>query len=73
MACISIPNGIVCVSDGFYRFRLRDGTCVFMEWHHYIGPLFSWDRAGNREIDDWYMNPMICEALEWFQGRGNRA
>ena len=56
-----------------WRLPLGTGGRVFMEWHHYFGPSFWRDRACTREIVTWYEDPEICAALEWFQGRGNRA
>ena len=64
--------GWVCFSP-FYRLRLEDGTCVFMDWHSYCGPTFYRDRAQNRPIEDWYEFPLICKALDWFVERGHRA
>ena len=64
--------GFVCVSP-FYRLRLEDGTCVFMEFHRYCGPTFYRDRATTRDIPEWYDNPLICKALDWFVARGHRA
>jgi hypothetical protein len=56
-----------------YRLPLASGGRVFMEWHNWIGPSFYRDRACMREIEDWYEQPEICAALEWFQGRGKKA
>lgn len=72
MTCIKIEHGYVCVSP-FFRLPLADGTRVFMSWHNYLGPMFFRDRDERREIEDWYDNPLICDALEWFTGRGCRA
>lgn len=72
MPCIRIPNGIITLTD-FYRLRLSDGTCVFMDWHWYCGPTFFRDKGQMREIDNWWENPLICDALDWFTGRGKRA
>jgi hypothetical protein len=72
MTCYRIPNGFVCVSPS-YRLRLEDGAHVFMAWHHYCGPTFYRDKLERREIDEWWVNPLICKALDWFQGRGNKA
>jgi hypothetical protein len=55
------------------RLPLAGGGRVFMEWHCYFGPSFFRDRACLREIDDWYTNPEICAALDWFQQRGKIA
>lgn len=72
MACIRIPNGIITITP-LYRLRLDDGTRVFMTWHPYCGPTFFRDKHGRRLIDDWHENSLICKALEWFIGRGERA
>nr|DAH73769.1 MAG TPA: hypothetical protein [Caudoviricetes sp.] len=72
MTCIRIPGGIITLY-GFFRFRLEDGTCVFMSWHNYCGPIFFRDKAERREIEDWYENPLIVKALDWFMARGNKA
>lgn len=75
MSCTRLRSGgFVCVStSGFYRLRLADGTCVFMSWHHYLGPMFFKDRAERREIIDWYDNPLIEAQLDWFIERGKKA
>lgn len=72
MTCIRIPGGIMCVSP-FYRLPIEDGTHVFMDWHHYCGPTFYRDKNALRQIDEWWENPLICAALDWFQNRGNKA
>lgn len=56
-----------------YRLPLGNGRHVFMEWHRYFGPSFFRDRACMREIEDWYEQPLICAALDWFVGRGKVA
>lgn len=63
MTCVRIPGGIVCLSP-FFRLRLTDGSC---------GPTFFRDRAARRMIDEWWDNPAICAALDWFIQRGKRA
>lgn len=72
MTCIRIPGGIINLNDS-YRLRLDDGTCVFMSWHHYCGPEFYRDRSERRYIDEWWENPLIVKALDWFVGRGEKA
>ena len=72
MTCIRIPGGIITLNDS-YRLRLEDGTCVFMSWHHYCGPVFYRDRSERRYIDEWWENPLIVKALDWFVGRGEKA
>ncbi len=72
MTCIRIHGGIITLNDS-YRLRLDDGTCVFMSWHHYCGPEFYRDRSERRYIDEWWENPLIVKALDWFTGRGNKA
>ena len=66
-------TGFICCFDDFFRLPLADGRHVFMDWHHYLGPTFYRDRAMRRPWEDWWDNPLICAALDWFQGRGNRA
>lgn len=72
MSCTRLRGAIICHSPS-YRLRLADGTCVFMSWHHFCGPVFYRDRAETREINDWYENPLIEAALDWFIERGQRA
>lgn len=72
MTCTRVGNAIICTSPSF-RLRLTDGTCVFMEFHHYCGPMFFKDREQRREIDEWWDNDLICEALDWFLARGRKA
>jgi hypothetical protein len=72
VTCIRIPGGIITLNDS-YRLRLEDGTCVFMSWHHYCGPEFYRDRSERRYIDEWWENPLIVKALDWFVGRGEKA
>jgi hypothetical protein len=72
MTCHRISSGIVCISPSF-RLPLAAGTRVYMDWHNYCGPTFYRDKAERRIIEDWYECPLICAALGWFQGRGNRA
>ncbi|WP_238066547.1 hypothetical protein [Pseudomonas shirazica] len=55
------------------RERLADGTRVLMSWHNYLRPMFFRDRHEQREIEDWYENPLIYDALDWFCERGHRA
>lgn len=78
MGCIHglTDSGAVIHICGFspcYRLPLLDGRRVYMEWHSYLGPSFFYDRDRNRMIDDWWKDCLICRALEWFQGRGERA
>ena len=63
------------MSSFYYLFRLRlsDGGYVYMSWHDYCGPEFYKDKLALRTIDDWWENPYIVEALNWFIERGNRA
>lgn len=72
MTCIRIEHGFVCGSPSF-RLPLANGTRVFMAWHNYLGPSFFRDRAERREIEDWFDNPLICDALGWFCERSYRA
>lgn len=72
MTCILMFGGIVCISPSF-RLPLSDGSRVYMDWHNYCGPTFYRDKNERRIIENWYENPLICAALDWFQARGNRA
>lgn len=72
MTCIRLDSGYVCISPSF-RLPLADGTRVYMDWHSYCGPTLYRDRAEQRIIEDWYENPLICDAVNWFQARGCRA
>lgn len=56
-----------------YKLPLSDGTRIFMDWHHYCGPTFYYDKVGNREIKTWWENSLICDALDWFIKRGEIA
>ena len=74
MGCTIYTNNIVCNhTAGTYRLPLADGTRVYMDWHTYLVPIFFKDKGCTREIKDWYENPLICDALDWFQKRGNKA
>lgn len=73
MTCITIPNGIVCVADGIHRLRTATGRYIYLEWHRYLGPTFYYDKFLTRLFDDWWANPDICEALDWFVKRGHKA
>lgn len=71
MTCLYFDSGDV---RGFsYKLRLLDGRRVFMEWHHYLGPVFYLDRYLMREIEDWHKDELLCRAVEWFQGRGEKS
>ena len=72
MTCKLSPKAIICFNPS-YRLRLSNGQHVFMAWHNYLGPLgFYKDKLERREIVEWWDNPLICEALEWFCKRGNK-
>ena len=72
MTCTKINNGFVC-SSPLYRLRLLDGRYIYMDWHSYCGPTFYKDKWMSRMIDDWWDDPVICNALDWFVDRGNKA
>lgn len=72
MTCIRFGNAIITFSPT-YRLPLRDGTRIYMDWHHYCGPTFFRDRHCTREVDKWWDDPRIIEALNWFIGRGEKA
>lgn len=74
MGCEIYQNMFVCNhTAGTYRLPLADGTRVYRDWHDYLGPIFFKDKMCLREIEDWYNNELICDALDWFQKRGNKA
>lgn len=72
MTCTHIGNAIIC-HNLFYRLPLADGRRVFIEWHSYLGPTFFWDKMARREIENWWDQPLINDALQWFIDRGGRA
>lgn len=73
MSCTRLRSGgFICRSPSF-RLRLADGSCVFMNWHHFCGPTLYRDRAETREIENWYDIPLIEKAVDWFILRGQRA
>ncbi len=72
MTCTRYAGAIVCKTP-FCRLRLADGTCVFMAYHTYLGPMFFRDKGEQREIIDWYDNPLIIAAFDWFCNREHRA
>lgn len=72
MTCIRIEHGFICFQPS-HRLRLADGRRVFMEWHNYLGPTFYRDAAMQRIWEDWYEDPAVCDALDWFTGRGNKS
>ncbi|WP_338512022.1 hypothetical protein [Erwinia aphidicola] len=55
-----------------YRLRLDDGGYVYMSWHNWYGPAFYHDKLERRDYEDWYENPSVCRALDWFLARGKR-
>ena len=77
MSCLYFDSGdvrvFVCGVHKCYKLRLLDGRRVFMEWHHYFGPFFYFDRYLMKDIDDWHKDEFLCRAVEWFQGRGEKA
>ena len=74
MSCAIYPNMEVCnLTAGTYKLPSADGTRVYMDWHDYLGSIFFKDKNCTREIVDWHNNPLICDVLEWFQKRGNKA
>lgn len=49
MTCTRIPGGIVCTSPWG---RLHVGNrYVWVDYHSYCGPSFSYDAAGNKPYD----------------------
>ncbi len=77
MACLHFQCGAsimhVCGINPVYRLALGDGRRVFMEWHSYLGPTLFYDRQLHREIENWFEDSQICEAVRWFQDRGEKA
>ena len=72
MPCAPLNSWFLCFSPS-YRLRLSDGRHVFLDWHRYCGPTFYRDRAMSREVEDWWNDPAICDALAWFHARGCKA
>lgn len=72
MPCYHIGNAIISTTNQ-YRLRLGNGGYVWMDWHNYLGPLFFRDRLLTRELEFWYEDPYICEALDWFLERKCKA
>ena len=72
MPCVKFGNSIICVVH-YCRLRLQDGRYIYMEYHNYLGPQFYLDRNASRSVDDWWDDPYIVEALEWFESRGKKA
>lgn len=64
---------VIVTLSPFYRLRLPNGGYVFMEWHSYCGPTFFRDKLCKREIGEWWNDPVICAALDWFIKRGKKA
>ena len=77
MGCIYFDDGrargYICGVPLTFRLPLSDGRRVFMEWRSYGGPTFFQDRRCEREIDEWWEDKAICDALDWFCGRGHIA
>ena len=50
MTCIPISNGILCVNPPINYGRLHLGKkYVWVDFHPYCGPIFSWDKDGQKE------------------------
>jgi hypothetical protein len=74
MTCTRVGDSIiVCHSASFHRLRTSDGGYVFLDHHTYLGPTLFRDRAASKVIEDWYEFKPICDAVQWFYGRGARA
>lgn len=56
-----------------WRLPLASGGRVFVEFHSFTGPYFFRDRACAREIEDWFEDQEIVDALDWFINRGKVA
>jgi len=72
MTCVPYQGSFICCASVF-RLRLFDGTYVFMDFHHYCGPTFYKDRLCTREIEEWWEDPRLCRAFDWFVKRGHKA
>ena len=56
-----------------FRLRTRSGGYAFLWWSDYYGgPEFTRDREGERVIEEWWKNPELRDALDWFIDRGRR-
>lgn len=56
-----------------WRLPLADGRRVFLEFHSFTGPYLFRDAACTREIEDWYEDPLLVQAVDWFVQRGKVA
>ena len=62
MTCTRIGNAIVCTSP-WGRVKLGN-RYVWIDFHPYCGPAFSWDSAGNKEYDPVDENDPIWPLFE---------
>lgn len=52
MTCTPFSGGIVCVTPTINIGRLKLGNrYVYVDFHPYFGPLFSWDQNGEKAYD----------------------
>lgn len=56
-----------------WRLPLADGRRVFLEFHSFTGPYLYRDAACTREIEDWFEDPQLVAAVDWFVKRGKVA
>jgi hypothetical protein len=71
MTCTNLGNTIICTNPT-YKLRLDDWRRIFVDWHYLYGPTIFKDKYQKRMIEDWHEDPLICKAIDWFAGRGNR-
>ena len=69
MSCRQIGNAIICGPDKSVNLK-PFGANVWMEWHHYMGPVFYRSEAMIKPIV--YPSKKTWKAFEaWKKGGGN--
>lgn len=72
MVCKIFGGAIVCY-DLRHRLRTSDGRYFYIKWDNMFGPVsVCHDRELKREIKNWWTDNEICNAIEWFDKRGER-
>jgi len=75
MTCINFGNAIVCVPP-WGRLRLGN-RYVWVDFHEYCGPSFSWDSAGRKPYDPVDENdpiwPLFGAWLEKYRAKKDKA
>lgn len=67
MACFRIEHGFICGPDDFVNLK-PFGACVWMEWHHYMGPTFF--RSENAIKPIYYPSKKTWDAFQrWLDNR----